>query len=69
MVSIIRSIAEKGPSTEEKVAFIEASLATYEAKIQGLGDYFCKFKQFYAFSCSFYNIFRHVCIHLNIKLI
>ncbi|XP_023325625.1 uncharacterized protein LOC111699245 [Eurytemora carolleeae] len=31
-----RSIAEKGPSTEEKVASIEASLSTYEAKIQGL---------------------------------
>ena len=34
---MFRSIAEKGPSTEEKVASIEASLSTYEAKIQGLG--------------------------------
>jgi hypothetical protein len=32
-----RSIAEKGPTTEEKVMAIEASLATYEAKISGLG--------------------------------
>ena len=33
----LRSIAEKGPTTEEKVLAIEASLATYEAKISGLG--------------------------------
>jgi hypothetical protein len=34
---VTRSIAEKGPTTEEKVLAIEASLATYEAKISGLG--------------------------------
>ncbi len=34
---VCRSIAEKGPTTEEKVMAIEASLATYEAKISGLG--------------------------------
>ena len=36
-MSVYRSIAEKGPTTEEKVLAIEASLATYEAKISGLG--------------------------------
>ena len=36
-VLMFRSIAEKGPSTEEKVASIEATMATYEAKISGLG--------------------------------
>ena len=36
-ICLFRSIAEKGPTTEEKVLAIEASLATYEAKISGLG--------------------------------
>ena len=31
-----RSIAEKGPSADEKITSLEAVVATYEAKVNGL---------------------------------
>ena len=33
---LFRSIAEKGPSAEEKITSLEAVVSTYEAKVNGL---------------------------------
>ena len=38
-----RSVAQKGPTTEEKVDSISATLETYEAKISGLGKFLAYF--------------------------
>ena len=32
----VRSIAEKGPSAEEKISSLEAVVSNYEAKVSGL---------------------------------
>ena len=34
--SVVRSIAEKGPSAEEKISSLEAVVSNYEAKVSGL---------------------------------
>ena len=36
LVFVCRSIAEKGPSTEEKIQSLEAVISNYEVKVSGL---------------------------------